>query len=409
MHRTIELLMLALFLTAIPALSAPPADAQGILPDSLAGWTAAPSSAFSPAQANNPGNVPAGNTATAASAATEYGFVKGEQRAYTNGTDSLQAVVYQLKDPSGAYGEYSYLRTPDMPRADFAEHSSMSPQRALVLTGDVVLDIQGTNLPKHVNDIKALVVAVSPHAHQGPLPTIWQILPDTGLVERSDHYVLGPVALNQFFPAGNDDWLGFSDGAEAEVAQYQLKGQGANGQNATLLIADFPTPQVAADRLLHIRRRFNINGSNPNSATPPIFAKRAVTLLAFVSGVSNQAQADGLLNQVHSDAALTWDEPTFQFKEPNIGTIVVGTIISAGVICLFAIIAGVAFGGLRLLTKLALPNMVFDRSNHLEVLQLGLGSKPIKSDDFYSGGWAKGQETAAGKKLTDRAALRLFR
>ncbi len=409
MRRTVEVLMLALFLTALTAVSARSVNAQGILPDSLSGWTAAPSSAFIPAQANNPGNASTESAANSRAAAAEYGFLKGEQRTYTSGADALQVTVYQLKDPSGAYGEYSYLRTLDMPHADFAEHSSMSPNRALILTGDLVMDIQGANLPKHVNDIKALAVAVSAHAHQGPLPTIWQILPDSGLVERSDHYVLGPVALNQFFPAGNDDWLGFSDGAEAEVAQYQLKGQGANGQSATLLIADFPTPQVAADRLLHIQRRFNINGSNPNATTPPLFAKRAVTLLAFVSGVSSQAQADALLNQVHSDAALTWDEPTFQFKEPNIGTIVVGTIISAGVICLFAIIAGIAFGGLRLLTKLALPNMIFDRSNNLEVLQLGLGSKPIKADDFYSGGWAKGEETADGKKLTDRAALRLFR
>lgn len=409
MRRAIDLLMLALFLASFAALSAPSANAQGILPDSLAGWTAAPRSAFSPTQSNNPANAASGNGANVAAAAGEYGFVKGEQRTYMNGADSLSVIVYQLRDPSGAYGEYSYLRTPDMPHADFTEHSSMSPQRALILTGDVVLDIQGSNLPKHVNDVKALVAAVSAHAHQGPLPTIWEHLPETGLVERSDHYVLGPVALNQFFPVGNDDWLGFSDGAEAEVAQYQLKGQGANGQNATLLIADFPTPQVAADRLMHIRRRFNINGSKPGANTPQLFAKRSVTLLAIVSGVSSQAQADTLLTQVQSDAALTWDEPTFQFKEPNIGTIVVGTIIGAGVICLFAMIAGVAFGGLRLLTKLALPNLIFDRSDHLEVLQLGLGSKPIKSEDFYSGGWTKGQETEASKKLPDRTALRLFR
>lgn len=409
MRRAIELLTLALLLTSLAALLAPAANAQRILPDSLAGWTAAPTSAFTPAQANGPANAAPGNSANAAAAATEYGFVKGEQRTYTSGPDSLNVVVYQLKDPSGAYGEYSYLRTPDMPQADFTEHSSMSPQRALILTGDVVLDIQGTSLPRHVNDLNVLVAAVSAHTHQGPLPTIWTHLPETGLVERSDHYVLGPVALNQFFPVGNDDWLGFSDGAEAEVAQYQLKGQGANGGNATLLIADFPTPQVAADRLMHIRRRFNINGSNPGTNTPQLFAKRSVTLVAIVSGVSSQAQADALLSQVQSDAALTWDEPTFQFKEPNIGTIVVGTIIGAGVICLFAMIAGVAFGGLRLLTKLALPNLIFDRSNHLEVLQLGLGSKPIKSEDFYSGGWAKGQESEAGKKLPDRTALRLFR
>jgi hypothetical protein len=29
------------------------------------------------------------------------------------------------------------------------------------------------------------------------------------------------------------------------------------------------------------------------------------------------------------------------------------------------------------------PDKVFDRSSHLQVLQLGLGSKPINSEDFY--------------------------
>jgi hypothetical protein len=394
MRRIVELLILVLCLAVLPA------SAQSILPDSLSGWSAGQTSAFLPAQASS-----AANAAVANAAAAEYGFVKGEQRTYSAGADSLQIAVYQMKDPSGAYGEYSFLRTPDMAHADFTDHSSMSDQHALILTGDMVLDARGANISKHQNDLKAIVAAVAAHAHQGPLPTIWQHLPENGLVERSDHYVLGPVALNQFFPVGSDDWLGFSYGAEAEVARYQ-----SQGKETTLLIADFPTPQIAADRLLHIQRRFNINGSNPGSGMPPLFAKRSVTLLTIVSGATTQAQADTLLNQVQSEAALTWDEPTFQFKEPNIGTMIVGTIIGAGVICLFAMIAGVAFGGFRLFIKWAFPNMVFDRSTHLEVLQLGLGSKPIKSEDFYSGGtWAKGQETEADKKLPDRTALRLFR
>jgi hypothetical protein len=398
MRRFIELLILALFLTVLPA------SAQGILPDSLAGWSAGARTAVVPAQVIAQGNGPAVPAVNAAATAAEYGFVEGEQRSYSMGTDSLQATVYQMKDPSGAYGEYSYLRSADMLRADFTDHSSQSPQHALILTGNLILDVQGTNLSKHANDLKALVAAVSASAQQAPLPTIWQHLPENGLVQRSDHYILGPVALNQFFPLGADDWLGFSYGAEVEVAHYQVQ-----GKDTTLLLADFPTPQIAADRLVRLQRRFNVNGSNPSGNLPPLFAKRSLTLLSIVSGASDQAQADVVLSQVQTDAVLTWDEPTFQFKEPNIGTIVVGTIVGAGVICLFAMVAGVAFGGFRLLVKWALPNMVFDRSNHLELLQLGLGSKPIKSEDFYGGGWAEGKESAADKKLPDRTALRLFR
>ena len=62
-----------------------------------------------------------------------------------------------------------------------------------------------------------------------------------------------------------------------------------------------------------------------------------------------------MLGQVQPGTVLTWNEPTFQFKEPSIGVMVVGTIEGTGVICLFALIAGLAFGGLRLVVKRRLP------------------------------------------------------
>ena len=372
-----------------------PTPAQQILPNSVSGWTSGPAAPLAPQGASD--------AQLAAATAREYGFVKGEQRSYSMGSDSLQVSAYQMKDPSGAYGEYSYLRAPDMAQADFAEHSSASQNRALVLVGNLVVDIQGRDIAKNSNDLKAIVAAVKSHAQQGPLPTIMNDLPQDGMVPRTDRYILGPVALNQFFPAGSkDDWLGFSYGAEVEVAHYRVK-----GQDATLAVADFPTPQVAADELARYKNLFNVNGSK--TGTPPIFAKRSVTLITMVSGVATQADADALMNQVHSQTVLTWNEPTFQFKEPDIGTIVVGTIIGTGVICLFAMIAGLAFGGFRLAIKRALPNKIFDRPAHLELLQLGLASKPIKSEDFYDGGWVSGKESKQDKKLPDRTALRIFR
>ena len=57
---------------------------------------------------------------------------------------------------------------------------------------------------------------------------------------------------------------------------------------------------------------------------------------------------------------------------------IVGAITGTGVICMFAIIAGLAFGGVRLVVKRA-TNRVFDRPDQVQVLQLGLSSKPIKS------------------------------
>lgn len=370
-----------------------PAAAQSILPDSFAGWTA--SGKQTAAQPN------AGN-ATSATIAKEYGFTSGEQRTYTRSGDTLQVDVYRMADPSGAYGEFSYLRTQDMPHAALAEHSAITGEHAVALEGNLVLEIRGSSLLKIESDLKSLAEIVAKRAQMGPLPTIQDHLPVDGMIERSDHYILGPVALNRFFPLANSDWLGFSHGAEAETAQYKL-----NGHDVTLLIADYPTPQIAADELRRMKEQFNVNGSKPGGA--PLFAKRTVTKVTFVSGAGTAAEADILLNQIQSGTVVTWNEPTFQFKEPSIEMMIVGAIVGTGTICMFSLIAGLAFGGFRIAVKRYFPNKVFDRSNHLQVLQLGLSSKPIDAEDFYGISDVPAPKAKIPKGMTDRVALRLFR
>jgi hypothetical protein len=361
MRRLFGLLVVAILVGSLPTWG------QSILPSSFAQWTSAATQTFAPSE-------PA-----ALAAANEYGFVSGERVAYTHGTDTLTVTLYRMGDPSGAYGEYSYLRTQDMPRADLAEHSAMSAGRALVLTGNFVLDVQGKDLPKLDADLKALVANVAPRAQGGLAPTLNQHLPQAAFVDRSDRYILGPKVVDQLFPVPIGDALGFSQGAqEAEVAHYRV-----GGRDVTLMIVDYPTPQFASKKLVELQTEYDINNSKTNSGAAPLYAKRSLTLIAFVAGANSQAEADQLLKEVHSDAELTWDEPSFQFTQPSIGTIVVGTIIGTGIICLFALVSGLAFGGVRLVVKRALPDRVFDRSDQLQILQLGLSSKPINAEDFY--------------------------
>ena len=350
--------------------------AQAVIPDSFAGWSCNGRSAFNPAQpseiaSQTPSSV--GNNVLA-----EYGFVAGEQCEYTRASEKLGVQVYRMKDPSGAYGLYSYMRTADLLHGGLTEHSALGPSRALALDGNLLLDIRGTDLPKKEKDLKALVADVKLHAEEGPLPSLPDEMPSQGMVEKSDHYLLGPATLYQFVPVATNDWLGFSQGAEAESARYS-----AEGHELTLLLVDFPTPQTAAKKLAELQKLYHVNAVNPDPGSSPLFAKRSMTLLAIVYGARRQAEADALLKQVESGAEITWNEPTFQFKEPPITAMIAGTIVGAGVICMFAIISGIAFGGIRLVVKRFFPDKVFDRSSHLQVLQLGLASKPINSEDFY--------------------------
>jgi hypothetical protein len=359
-------------------LSAIPARAQSVLPLSFAGWTQSAKEPFAPTAAS--ASASPGNPSQATVVASEYGFSSGERATYRRGADKLDVAVYRMKDPSGAYGEYSYLRMQEMTRSDLAEHSSMSRDRALVLDGNLILDIQGHDLQKLDADLKSLVKIVAPRAERGILPTLVNDLPAKDFVERTDHYVLGPAALNELFPVSLGNQLGFSQGAEAEVAHYRLE-----RRDATLLIVDYPTPQTAAKKLKELQQQFDINSSLQNSSAP-LYAKRSLTLVAFVAGAKSQAEADALLTQVQSRTEITWNEPTFSLTEPSIGTMIVGTIIGTGIICLFALVSGLAFGGVRLVVKRALPDKVFDRSDELQILQLGLSSKPIKAEDFYGFG-----------------------
>jgi len=355
-----------------------PASAQGILPNSFGGWSGNTRAGLDPPIIFNGDHVASMTFEQQAAARQEYGFLSGEEGTYWLGGDALQVSLYRMKDPSGAYGLYSYLRAPDMSRPGPNDHSVMSREEALVLLGNLVLDIHGSDLTKAADDLNGLVSAVSSKAQQGPLPTLAEHLPTKGFIERSDKYILGPVTLNQFFPVSQKDWLGFSTGAEAEVARYHV-----NGRELNLLIADFPTPQTAQKKLGELQQDYHVNAANPDQNGSPVFAKRSITLLVIVFGARTQAEADKLLNQVQSGAEVTWNEPTFQFKEPPITTMIVGAIIGTGIICCFALISGIAFGGFRIVVKRFWPDKVFDRSSTMQVLQLGLGSKPINSEDFY--------------------------
>jgi hypothetical protein len=389
MRRVLGLSILAL-LTSLPA------SAQKILPTSFAGWQALRFSPFDPAHMAN-----IDNPAPAATPA-EYGFVSGESAAYSRGPRNLNVSCYQMKDASGAYGLYSYLRRPDMRRANFTDHSSIAGESALILVGNLVLTVSGKGLAGSSRDLNALATAVSAHAEEGSLPTLPLYLPERDRVDVTDRYVLGPQTLDQLFPGGVGNSVGFQRSAEAELAHYNLR-----GHDATLLIVGLPTDQLAAAQLSELQKNFNVNGAGGPSGAP-LFAKRSARLLAIVAGATSQTEANTLLDQIQMETERSWNEPVPK-HEPPIELMIEGSIVGALSICLFALVAGFSFGGLRLIVKRLAPGKVFDRSADLQVLQLGLGSKPINSDDFYGYTRSSGPAPVVDKNLPDRVALRIFR
>src|SRR6202790_815895 len=92
--------------------AARPAAAQGILPSTFAGWTAAaPPTAVPPA-----GLDPLLGPDT--QAFREYVVKSVEQRSYTQGAQTAAVTLYRLRDPSSAYGAYTFLRDDGLSAVD---------------------------------------------------------------------------------------------------------------------------------------------------------------------------------------------------------------------------------------------------------------------------------------------------
>jgi hypothetical protein len=402
------------------------AQTQGLLPPSFGSWTApAPSTQVSAGQI-------AQFAGDKAAILHEYGVSGAERRDYAQGGVSVTATLYRMTDPTAAFGAFTFLRSPGMTAlapGKAAAYAAGSADRALFVAGNLVVELSpaagsspqatpaDTPAPKSSSlrvpsdvELNALANVLLPRADRRPYPDIPDYLPQAGLEHGSEHYVLGPLALAQVFPANGPiprDWIGFDKSAEGIVARYHLPGQ-PKDQAATLLLVLYPTQQIASEQYAVLPKWFSLNpnigaatgasprpdaaaaipsntpSNTPLNKGPVIFGTRSSALVAVLSGVDSLPAARAFLDQIHYASSVTWNEPSHELTDPSIGTIVVGAFMDTGSIMVLAIAAGIGFGGFRLLIKLILPGKVFDSNASVEILQLGLTSKPIRAGDFYS-------------------------
>jgi hypothetical protein len=357
--------------TLSPAANA--ASKGPILPHAFGDWKAPMVNSFTPQNAELV-------TPTQAAVLREYGLAGIEQADYVQGKARLQATLYNMQDSTASYGAFTFLRTPEMHSAGVGDYSDVTATRALILRGNLLLEIRGENLAVMTADLAALQSAVAVRAEMGPYPSLDLHLPKDGLTPNSQRYMVGPQALHALLPIASGDWAGFSHGAEAALGRYRL-----NREEATLLLVDFPTPQAAASELQSYGGSFTINPpEGTEAARNAVYARRDLTLIALVSGAHSQKIAGKILRHIGSGEEITWNEPSFSAKSrPTDAQILVGIFTGTAILCAYALIVGLAFGGVRLLTKRVLPGRVFDRDTSTEILQLGITSKPVEGADFF--------------------------
>ena len=380
-----------IFALILAVLSSLPLAAQSLLPSFLGAWT----SSGTPTQVAAQQIEQLANGR--ASVLREYGVTAGERREYVNDTDKASVTLYRMVDPSAAFGVFTFLRDPDMALpgpVTAASYAAGKRGHELLVVGNLVMDIASGKTEIAAPDLNALAQSVTGQADRRPYPPIANFLPKEGLIPGTERYVLGPLALAQVFPPGatnQTDWAGFASSAEAMLGRYRLSSKpsdraAAKGRpnDAVLLLILYPTQQLAADRYNALSKSFALNAEGGQAGDKPVlFGTRSSALIALLAGADSRETAANLLNQIHYSSDVTWNEATHDLTDPSISTIVVGAIVDTGAIMLLAVAASLGFGGFRILAKFVAPGKIFDRNTDVEILQLGINSKPVDVKDFY--------------------------
>jgi len=343
-----------------------PAQETAVLPKQFASWTAA-----SPSEVPSP-LVP--------QVQRELGAGNAESLDYSNRSRQILVALQRYKDPSAAYAAYTLELNPTMQPSEVRKISAAGQDHVLMLIGNFVVDVlQAKNISSA--DIEVLAASLERHADHTPLPPVRAYLPEERLIQGTQRYALGPAGFDAALATLNESKfapitaeIGFATGAEAMLASYQSE----HNKSQDLLIIDYPTPQIAEQRLHHIQRVLAAN-----SALAGATIERKASLLSLVLSPASAEAAAKLRDDIRYQTSVTWNEPSQTLTDPPWVVVLKGIFVGTFAFCGMAIAVGIAFGGVRVVTKRLFPGKVFDRSEDIEVLQLGLSGKRIDPRDFY--------------------------
>ena len=360
-------------LTAVVAAApAPATQAPPILPKQFAGW-------------EMQGDVkastdPAAADPTNAAVLKEYRFNDFASATYTREDGrTLKVRAARFADASGAFGAYTFFLRPEMTKENFGDQGVSIGDRALFYRGHILIDAQfSQETAMSAAELRELAGALPrPGGSSGNLPTFIEFLPRRDYISNTQKYVMGPLALNQLESPVSADLADFGASSEVSLARYTTP----SGE-ATLMLISYPTPQLAADHLKRIDAAHQLAqpqaGISTINGSGTFFDKRTGPIVAIATGGISDSDAKTLLGRVNYEATVTWNTPTESAQVRDLYMLILNIVVLCAILAGLAIIAGVAFGGFRILMKKLYPDRVFDRPEQMEFISLHLTESTVK-------------------------------
>ncbi len=311
----------------------------------------------------------------------EYRFTDLASVTYTREDGrTLKIRGARFADASGAFGAYTFYLRPDMNKEQIGDQGSSVGDRVLFYRGNVLVDAQfSKETPMSGAELRELAgMLPKPGGNAGNLPSFIQFFPTRNYVTNTQKYVMGPLALAAIASPVSTDLVDFGTSAEASLARYQTP----SGE-ATLMLISYPTPQLAAEHLRRIDAAHQVANQNSSgiseiAGSGTFFDKRSGPIIAIASGGISDNDAKTLLGRVNYEANVTWNTPSENTEVRQLYSLILNIVVLCAILGGLAIIAGVAFGGVRILVKRFFPDRVFDRPEQMEFISLHLTETVVK-------------------------------
>jgi hypothetical protein len=366
--RSVLILVFAAFLASVADAANPGADspAPPILPKQFAAWQMQGASQGSQdAAAADPTN---------AALLKEYGFKDFEAATYKSDDGrALKIRAARFADASGAFGAYTFYLQPGMAREEIGDQGASLNQRVLFYRGHILVDAVFSQMSvMSAAGLRELAgVLPRPSGNAGNLPPILAFMPHHSYASNTEKYAEGPLALAAIAAPLPVDLVDFGASPEVVLGQYSTP----SGE-ATLMLIEYPTPQLAAEHLRRIDAAHHAGQPQAGVAgienVGPFFDKRTGPIVAIAAGPLSRSDAQTLLGAVNWDASVTWNENTYFDKKDNIANLLVNIILLCIIVGAISLAAGVAFGGARILLLRFFPGKVFGRPDQTEFISLDL-------------------------------------
>ena len=322
---------------------------------SLPGWTAT----------GKPATFKDSNIATfnpeMASNLRTYGISGITVQAWRSPFGPVRATLFQFTDASAGYGFFTIRRRVERSSSigfSAGTESFQAGNSRYFWQASYVVRLEGAS-PAMDALAKNLSESILGRSQR---PPISNHLPATNLISGSEEYILDAANIPK--TEGVDpSALGFNDSAEAASADYSV-----NGKKVHLMLLIYPTQQIAK------KYTDQINIASPDLAGS---RKRIGPLLAIVSGTNDSSIIQSILDQVHYESKVTWNEPP---PGLGLGPVIVTVFTFIGILLGVCIVVGVSLGGIRVLRNGRYANRAFDRPGNAEFIQLKLDQELIRKE-----------------------------